>query len=43
MQKFFKSELGRSMLEMLGVLALVGVLSIAAVAGYSYALCRMSR
>ncbi len=40
MQKFFKSELGRSMVEMLGVLALVGVLSIAAVAGYSYAITK---
>ncbi len=40
MQKFFKSELGRSMVEMLGVLALVGVLSVAAVAGYSYAITK---
>ncbi len=40
MQKFFKSELGRSMVEMLGVLALVGVLSIAAMAGYSYAVTK---
>ncbi len=40
MQKFFKSELGRSMVEMLGVLALVGVLSVAAIAGYSYAITK---
>ncbi len=40
MQQFFKSELGRSMLEMLGVLAIIGVLSIAAMAGYSYAVTK---
>ncbi len=40
MQKIFKSELGRSMVEMLGVLALVGVLSLAAIAGYSYAVTK---
>ncbi len=40
MQKFFKSELGRSMLEMLGVLAIIGVLSVAAIAGYSYAITK---
>ena len=35
---FFKShnESGRSMVEMLGVLAIVGVLSIGSIAGYSY-------
>ncbi len=40
MQKFLKSELGRSMVEMLGVLALVGVLSVVAMAGYSYAITK---
>ena len=38
MKKNFKiSELGRSMIEMLGVLAVVGVLSIGAIQGYKYA------
>lgn len=32
------SQIGRSMVEMLGVLAIIGVLSIGALAGYSYAL-----
>ena len=32
----FKSQSGRSMVEMLGVLAIVGVLSIGGIAGYSY-------
>lgn len=36
MKKF--SQLGRSMIEMLGVLAIIGVLSIGALAGYSYAM-----
>ncbi len=40
MQKFFKSEVGRSMVEMLGVLAIIGVLSIASIAGYSYAVTK---
>ncbi len=40
MKQFFKSELGRSMVEMLGVLALIGVLSIGAVADYSYAITK---
>ncbi len=40
MHKFFKSEVGRSMVEMLGVLAIIGVLSIGAVAGYSYAVTK---
>ena len=31
-----KSEIGRSMVEMLGTLAIVGVLSIGGIAGYSY-------
>ena len=34
------SETGRSMIEMLGVLAIIGVLSIAAVAGYRFALLK---
>lgn len=33
-----KQEIGRSMIEMLGVLAIVGVLSIGGIAGYSYAI-----
>ena len=35
---FSVSESGRSMVEMLGVLAIIGVLSIGAVAGYKFAL-----
>ena len=35
---FSVSESGRSMIEMLGVLAIIGVLSIGAVAGYKFAL-----
>ena len=31
-----KNEDGRSMVEMLGTLAIIGVLSIGAIAGYSY-------
>lgn len=34
----FKQESGRSMVEMLGVLAIIGVLSIGAIAGYSKAM-----
>ncbi|MBR5130875.1 MAG: hypothetical protein IKV03_06615 [Alphaproteobacteria bacterium] len=34
----FKSQSGRSMTEMLGTLAIVGILSIGAIAGYSYAM-----
>ena len=33
-----KSQLGRSMVEMLGVLAIIGVLSIGGVTGYRYAM-----
>ena len=33
-----KSENGRSMVEMLGVLAIIGVLSVGAIAGYSKAM-----
>ena len=36
----YDSALGRSMVEMLGVLAIIGVLSIAAVAGYRFALLK---
>ena len=32
------SELGRSMIEMLGVLAIIGVLSVGGIAGYSKAM-----
>ncbi len=37
----FKNEHGRSMVEMLGVLAVVGVLSIGGVVGYRYAMERI--
>ena len=33
-----KTEEGRSMVEMLGVLAVVGVLSVGSIAGYTYAM-----
>lgn len=33
-----KSENGRSMVEMLGVLAIIGVLSVGAISGYSKAM-----
>ncbi len=33
-----KNQSGRSMVEMLGVLAIIGVLSVAAIAGYRYAM-----
>ena len=32
------NQLGRSMVEMLGVLAIIGVLSVGAIAGYSKAM-----
>lgn len=35
-----KNELGRSMVEMLGVLAIIGILSVAGVGGYSLAMNR---
>ncbi len=35
-----KSENGRSMVEMLGVLAIIGVLSVGAIAGYSKAMMK---
>ena len=34
----FKSQSGRSMVEMLGTLAIIGILSVAAIVGYSYAM-----
>ncbi len=37
-----KMENGRSMVEMLGVLAVMGVLSIGGVAGYRYAMDKMN-
>ena len=39
MKNFYKkSQLGRSMVEMLGVLAIIGVLSVGGIAGYSKAM-----
>ena len=38
MKHSFKYESGRSMTEMLGVLAIIGILSIGAAAGYNYAI-----
>ena len=35
--RFIKNESGRSMVEILGVLAIIGVLSVGAIAGYRYA------
>ena len=41
MKKLFKSEQsGRSMVEMLGVLAIIGVLSVGGIAGYSKAMAK---
>ena len=37
---FKKSESGRSMVEMLGVLAIIGVLSVGGIAGYSLSMRR---
>ena len=37
-KKFKGQQLGRSMVEMLGVLAIIGVLSVGGVAGYRYAM-----
>ena len=34
------NEIGRSMVEMLGVLAIIGVLSVGAIAGYSKAMMK---
>ena len=38
--KKLKSQSGRSMVEMLGVLAIIGVLSVGGIAGYSHAMRR---
>ena len=38
--KFKKTESGRSMVEMLGVLAIIGVLSVGGIAGYSTSMRR---
>lgn len=38
MKNIKKNEQGRSMVEMLGVLAIIGVLSIGGIAGYTYAM-----
>lgn len=38
-----KSEIGRSMIEMLGVLAVIGVLSVGGIAGYSKAMEKFKR
>ena len=35
-----KSQFGRSMIEMLGVLAIIGVLSVGGIAGYSKAMMK---
>ena len=40
MQKSYDNENGRSMIEMLGVLAIIGVLSVGGIAGYSKAMMR---
>ena len=40
MNKNNRQEQGRSMVEMLGVLAVVGVLSAGGIAGYTYAMDR---
>ena len=40
MQKRKSCEFGRSMIEMLGVLAIVGVLSVGGIAGYSKAMMK---
>ena len=38
----YKSESGRSMVEMLGVLAIIGVLSVGGIAGYKTAMTKMA-
>lgn len=41
MKNFYKNEQsGRSMVEMLGVLAIIGVLSIGGISGYSKAMAK---
>ena len=39
-QTLLSTDTGRSMIEMLGVLAIMGVLSIGGIAGYNYALTK---
>ncbi|MBO5039410.1 MAG: hypothetical protein J6C85_08190 [Alphaproteobacteria bacterium] len=39
-KKYIINQLGRSMIEMLGVLAIVGILSIGAIAGFSKAMAK---
>ena len=39
-QKIIKQEQGRSMVEMLGTLAIIGVLSVGGIAGYTYGMNR---
>ena len=39
-QTILSTDTGRSMVEMLGTLAIIGVLSIAGIAGYRYALTK---
>ena len=44
MKKLFKkNESGRSMVEMLGVLAIIGVLSVGGIAGYKYAMRQIAK
>lgn len=40
MKLFYESQIGRSMIEMLGVLAIVGILSVSGIAGYSKAMVK---
>ena len=40
MRKFLSEQSGRSMIEMLGVLAIIGVLSVGGIAGYSKAMAK---
>ena len=40
MRKFLSEQTGRSMIEMLGVLAIIGVLSVGGIAGYSKAMAK---
>jgi len=43
MKLFKKNESGRSMVEMLGVLAIIGVLSVGGIAGYKYAMRQIAK
>ncbi|MBO4644674.1 MAG: hypothetical protein J5716_08735, partial [Alphaproteobacteria bacterium] len=40
MKNIYTQESGRSMIEMLGVLAIIGVLSVGGIAGYSQAMSK---